>query len=118
VAAGGGPVAAATADDAAAALIRMREVIDTDADAAVVVVSCPDAGLPGIDVAWQELLRRARSVIVLDRPIPNEFAAAVIGPGYGYAVCARAADPLDLVTLHDLPSVAAVTRRLLALHGS
>ncbi|MEU7907409.1 EAL domain-containing protein [Actinoplanes sp. NPDC049118] len=110
------PASPGTADALAAASARLRDLIADD-DVSIVVASSPDAGLAGITVTPQELAGRARSVILLDNPIPDEFAAAVIGPGYGYAMCVRAADAVELVTLDDLPAVAAVTRVLLNRQG-
>jgi EAL domain-containing protein (putative c-di-GMP-specific phosphodiesterase class I) len=110
------PAVPGPADAVTAALARLRDTAATD-DASIVVASCPDLGLPGIAISLQELAGRARSVILLDRPVPHEFAAAVIGPGYGYAVCVRAAPAVELVTLDHLPTVAAVTRVLLNRHG-
>ncbi|MEU4218106.1 EAL domain-containing protein [Actinoplanes sp. NPDC026623] len=110
------PAIAGTADAVAAALARLRDTVAAD-DASVVVASCPDTGLGGITSALQELAGRARSVILLDRPVLDEFAAAVIGPGYGYAMCVRATDAVELVTLEHLPTIAAVSRVLLHRQG-
>ncbi|WP_344613844.1 hypothetical protein [Dactylosporangium salmoneum] len=63
------------------------------------------------------LWRCARSVILLDRPVADEFVAVVIGAGYGRAVCARTGPDGGLHTLNDLPAVAEVTRALLLRHG-
>lgn len=120
VATGGGSITAGTADAIAAALTRLRDAAAAD-ESAVVIASCPDATIAdtgGMTSALQELAGRVRSVILLDQPIPGELAAAVIGPGYGYAVCVRTGRPLELVTSHDLPTVAAVARVLLNRHGS
>ncbi|MEU4624640.1 EAL domain-containing protein [Actinoplanes sp. NPDC023801] len=116
VAAGHAPVAAADATSIAAAMARLRDTVAAH-DTAVVVMSCPDARLPVDAMSLQELAGRARSVIVLDRPIADEFAALVIGPGYGYALCARSSNVLELLTLDELPAVAAVARVLLNRHS-
>ncbi|MEU4428484.1 hypothetical protein AB0F81_48365, partial [Actinoplanes sp. NPDC024001] len=86
-------------------------------DAAVVVVSRPETLLPGVTVSLQELAGQAGAVIQLDRPVPDEFVAVVIGPGYGQALCARAAGGVELVTLADLPTAATISRVLLGRTG-
>ncbi|MET8153767.1 EAL domain-containing protein [Actinoplanes sp. NPDC049668] len=110
------PAEPVPAEAVAAALARIRDTAATD-DASIVVASCPEAGLPGITISLQELAGGARSVILLDRPVPDEFAAAVIGPEFGYAVCVRAGHTVELVTLDHLPTVAAVIRVLLNRQG-
>jgi EAL domain-containing protein (putative c-di-GMP-specific phosphodiesterase class I) len=115
VAAARGPVTAATPEAIAAALTRIGAAIRTD-DTAVVVASRPDIGIPAISGSLQELIGHTRSVIVLDRPVPGEFAVAVLGPGYGHALCVRWSATPHLVTLDQLPEVAAVTRVLLNRH--
>jgi EAL domain-containing protein (putative c-di-GMP-specific phosphodiesterase class I) len=80
---------------------------------AVVVLSDPAAVLPGTAVALAELTGRGNAVILLDEPLPDQFAAVVIGPGYGYALCVRATGCFDIVTVDDLPTAAAVSRVLL-----
>ncbi|MEU4557516.1 EAL domain-containing protein [Actinoplanes sp. NPDC023936] len=99
-----------TAEGIAAALDRVRHIAASD-DAAVVVASTDD-----LPVSLYELAGQARSTIVLDRPVPGEFAVAVIGPGYGHAVCFRSTGGPELVMVDDLPTVAAVSRVLLNRH--
>lgn len=73
-----------------------------------------------VDAALTELRNRAansRSVMVSDMTAGSgEFAAAVLAPGAGYAVCGRRTgdDVTELVTLDHLPAVAAVGRALLS----
>jgi EAL domain-containing protein (putative c-di-GMP-specific phosphodiesterase class I) len=104
-----GPATAATV---AAALDDLRRTIRAG-DSAVVVAVCPDGAIPGLAGSLDELLGCTRSVILIDRPIPDEFAAVVIGPGYGQALCLRSRPSAELITVRDLPAVAAVTRVLL-----
>ena len=87
----------ATPGELAAALERLRGIAETG-ETAVVVATHPATTLP------------ATSTIVLDEPIPHEYAVALIGPGFGHAVCVRGA---ELVAIDDLPAAAAVARSLL-----
>lgn len=113
-ASGHGTRTTGTADTIATALARLRDVLFRDgATDAVLVASCPDIGVSGVAVPLQELVGKARSVILLDRPVPGEFAAVVIGGGYGYGLCVRSSDTLDMVEFDHLPTAAAVTRVLL-----
>ncbi|GGN63470.1 hypothetical protein GCM10010112_22740 [Actinoplanes lobatus] len=91
--------------DVEAGLIRLRETA-IDHDCAVVVVSHP--GLAGL---LQGLAAPGRAVVLLDQPVGGEFVAAVVGPGFGYAMCARDS---AMVTVDDLPTAAAVSRVLLS----
>ncbi|GAA4965593.1 EAL domain-containing protein [Actinoplanes utahensis] len=91
--------AAATEDAVAGALDRLRDIAGA-AEIAVSVASQPDVARPV----------RATSTIVLDEGLPGEYAIAVVGPGYGHAVCVRAA---EMVVVDDLPTAAAVSRALL-----
>ncbi|GIF15691.1 EAL domain-containing protein [Actinoplanes teichomyceticus] len=104
-----------TAEAVDAALARVRDIAAADATA-VVVASCPATGIPGVAAPPHALAGRARSAVLLDRPVPGELAVAVIGPGYGYAVCVDTAAGPELATTDDLPTVAAVTRVLLNRH--
>ncbi|GGQ50130.1 EAL domain-containing protein [Couchioplanes azureus] len=99
---------AATPESISVALARLRDTAAAQ-DAAIVVASVPETR-PELTAALQELADQARSVILLDRPRPDELTAVVLGPGQGYAVCTRGD---HLVTLDDLTPVAAVTRILL-----
>ncbi|MDI6099543.1 EAL domain-containing protein [Actinoplanes sp. NEAU-A12] len=105
----------ATTGDVAAALTRLRDIVAAH-DSAVVVMSGADAGVPGVALPLAELAGRARSVIVVDRPVPGEFAAVAIVPGHGYAMGVRSFDTPRLVTVDRLPAVAAVARALLNRH--
>jgi len=116
VAASRGPVVTGATDSVTAAVTRLRHVLAADDGAAVVVVSFPDTGFPGVAVSLQELAGKARSVILLDDPVPGEFAAVIVGGGYGRAVCARSSATLEIVDLDHLPTVAAVARNLLNRH--
>ncbi|MBG0566473.1 EAL domain-containing protein [Actinoplanes sp. NEAU-A11] len=117
VAAAHGPATPGDAHAVAATLARMRDIA-ASAEAAVVVVSCPASGFPGIAVSLHELAGRARSIVVLDRPVPDELAVAVIGPGHGYAVCVQTPHEQEakMVILNHLPPAAAVARALLNRH--
>jgi EAL domain-containing protein (putative c-di-GMP-specific phosphodiesterase class I) len=113
-ASGLGKLTTGTADAIAAALARLRDALSTDgATDAVVVAACPDAIIPGVAVSLQELVGKARSVILLDEPVPGEFAAVVIGGGHGRGLCVRSSDTLEMVEFDHLPTVAAVSRILL-----
>ncbi|MEV6601009.1 EAL domain-containing protein [Actinoplanes sp. NPDC051346] len=98
---------AVTPEGITLALARLRDTAATQ-NTAIVVASVP-RDRPEITVSLQELADEARSVILLDSP-EDELTAVVLGPGEGYALCTRG---LRLVTLDDLPPVAAVTRILL-----
>ncbi len=108
-AAGGRPLGTAEA------LGGLRRVLAAE-PTAVVLLSCPEDGVPGFTVALPDLAGQARSVIVIEDPVPGEFAAVVIGAGHGHALCARASDPPQVRVTEDLPTVAAVTRALLHRH--
>jgi EAL domain-containing protein (putative c-di-GMP-specific phosphodiesterase class I) len=113
-ASGHGTLTTGTADTIAAAVARLRDALFRDgATDAVLVASCPDTGIPGVAVPLRELVGRARSVMLLDRPIPGEFAAVVIGGGYGHGLCVRSSDTLEMTEFDHLPTAAAVTRILL-----
>ena len=101
-----------TASAVPAALDRLRDMVAVD-DTAVLLASCPGDDLPGAGEAMRDLAGRAGSYIPIEPPIPGEFAAAVIGPGYGHAVCVRTGDAVQVLTADDLPTVAAVSRALL-----
>ncbi|MEU4623302.1 EAL domain-containing protein [Actinoplanes sp. NPDC023801] len=106
----------ATADDIAAALGRLRDVVAAH-DTAVVVMSSADVGLPGVALPPAELAGPGRSVIVVDRPVPGEFAAVAVVPGGGFAVGVRGpGGAARLVTVDHLPHVAVVARALLNRH--
>jgi hypothetical protein len=115
IATGRGATTAATPGAVAAAMARLRDTVAADA-AAVVVASTAAPDLAGAAELLPGMAGRGRSVILLDEPIPGEFAAAVIGPGYGRAVCVRPGG--DLVVVDDLPTVATITRALLNRHTS
>ncbi|BBH68398.1 hypothetical protein ACTI_50830 [Actinoplanes sp. OR16] len=102
----------ATRETAAAELDRVRDIAAAD-EAVVVVVSCPGDVGARLGVPLYELAGRARSTIILDRPVDGELAVAVIGAGYGHVVSAAGA---DLVATGDLPTTAAVARVLLNRH--
>ncbi len=106
---------AGTAATVAEALAGLRRTLAADSTA-VVLVSHAHGAVPGIGGSLQELVGQARSVILIDDPVPDEFAAVVIGAGYGHAVCARTADRPEVRVAEDLPVVAAVTRALLNRH--
>ncbi|MEV6301895.1 EAL domain-containing protein [Actinoplanes sp. NPDC051861] len=108
------PPSAATPAAVSAGIDRLRDLVAHDPDT-VVVVSGPDSGLPGVSVPLPELLGRARSLILVDDPAPGEFAAVVLGAGYGAALGVRGPDVLETA---DLPTVAAVARALLSRHGA
>lgn len=116
VAAAQTPSRPGTAEAVAAALAVVRDVAASD-EAAVVIASCPSRHSADLGVSLYELAGRSRSTIILDPPVPGEFAVAVIGPGYGHAVCIRSAARTELVTVDDLPTVAAVSRVLLLEHA-
>ncbi|GIF16380.1 EAL domain-containing protein [Actinoplanes teichomyceticus] len=105
--------ATVTAGSVAGALTRLRDRVAADS-AAVVMLSGRGDEVDGVAGPVRELAGRARSVIAFDDPAPGEFAALVIGAGYGHAVCARTSGVLELVTLDRLPAVAAVGRAILS----
>jgi EAL domain-containing protein (putative c-di-GMP-specific phosphodiesterase class I) len=112
IAATAGKAEPATAATIAAALAVLRDLVAAD-NTAVVVASVPARTLPGVAVAAGELFGRARSMVLLDEPISGEFAAVVIGPGYGSGVSVRWAETTQLLRFDQLPAVAAVARSLL-----
>ncbi|MCY1145756.1 hypothetical protein OWR29_47825 [Actinoplanes sp. Pm04-4] len=90
----------------------LRHIVATDA--AIVVVASVSGSLPGISGSLQELVGRARSLLVLGTPISDEFSVAVIAAGHGAAVCARTGQQPQLVVSERLPAVAEITRALLS----
>jgi EAL domain-containing protein (putative c-di-GMP-specific phosphodiesterase class I) len=110
VAAGHGPVVEGAEVAIAAGVARLRDMVASDPNT-VVVISSPATGVPGVTASWDELIGRTRSAILLDEPVPGEFAVTVIGPGYGSALCADSTG--RTVFLSHLPAVAEVTRVLL-----
>ncbi|MEV4642335.1 EAL domain-containing protein [Actinoplanes sp. NPDC049548] len=114
IAAGHGPVVTADPGAVAVAMARLRDTVAADA-ASVVVTSQPLAGT-GVDASPARWAEGAGSLIVLDDPIPGEFAAVVLGPGHGYAVCIQSSGTTELVALDHLPTVATIARVLLNRH--
>lgn len=111
-----GPVATVTADSIARELAELRRVLAGD-DSAVVVVSGREGEIPGIAGLLGDLIGLGRSVIVVDKPVAGEFAAVVIGAGYGRGLCVRSSNELEICVLDDPSTVAAVARALLNRHG-
>ncbi len=111
IATGHGKVVAGTAEVVAAALTGLRDIVA--ADDTFVVATRPDISIPGVAGILHELTTQAHSVIMIDDPVPGEFAVVVLGPGFGAAVCVRSSTMLELVTLEHLPAIATVTRALL-----
>ncbi|MEV4278518.1 EAL domain-containing protein [Actinoplanes xinjiangensis] len=110
VAAGHGPAISGSAAQMTAALDRLRKLIAAD-DHAVILMSAADAGVPALPGLLADTT--ARSIIVLDNPVPGESAVVVIGPTYGSAaLCVESASG-RLVFLDRLPAVADVARVLL-----
>jgi len=105
-----GRIIAAPPAEVQAALARLRDLIAADSHA-VIVMSGTGTGFPVIAGSLAELTGRTRSVIMLDEPVPGEFAVTVIGPAYGSALCVESSG--RMVVLDHLPAVAAVTRTLL-----
>ncbi|GAA3221453.1 EAL domain-containing protein [Dactylosporangium siamense] len=105
-----------SAETVAEALTGLRRVLAADRSA-VVLVSSGAGAVPGIAGSLDGLVGQARSVIVIDKPVTDEFTAVVIGAGYGHALCVRSSGPLEVAVVEDLPTVAAVTRALLNRHG-
>ncbi|MEU4690039.1 EAL domain-containing protein [Actinoplanes sp. NPDC023714] len=112
IAAARAPRREATREAVVAELARVRDIAARD-DATVVVASCSETIAARLGVPLYELAGRARSTIILDRPVDGELAVAIIGAGHGYAATLAGA---DLVTTGDLPTVAAVARVLLNRH--
>ena len=117
VAAGHGQVVAASAEAIAIGLARLGENLTEDIGAAVIVASNPDPGIPQIPGTLEDLADLPRSIILLDDPVPGEFAVTLIGPGYGRCLCVRLTDTLELVVVDHLPAVAEITRMLLSRLG-
>ncbi|MFI5908447.1 EAL domain-containing protein [Dactylosporangium sp. NPDC051541] len=111
-----GPATPADLDAVQAAVAVLRDTVAAD-DTAILIASGPDPAPAGVTGSLDELLGQARSVILLDRPVPDEFTAVVIGAGYGRAVAIRLGADARLITLDRLPDVAAIARALLARHG-
>lgn len=112
-----GPVVPGSGAAVAGALERLGENLADDIGAAVVVATSPDPRIPGIVATLEDLADLPRSIILLDDPVPGEFAVTLIGPGYGRCLCVRLSDTLELVVLDHLPAVAEITRMLLSRLG-
>ncbi|SDT16952.1 EAL domain-containing protein [Actinoplanes derwentensis] len=110
------PAVPATADSVATAIERLHDVLARDPDV-IVFASEPDSTCPDVPVSLHTLLGRARSVIIKDRPVPDEFAVAILGAGYGAGLCVRSRPDHEARHLDQLPAVAEVARILLADRG-
>jgi EAL domain-containing protein (putative c-di-GMP-specific phosphodiesterase class I) len=104
------PAVSGTVGDLTAGLDRLRDVASAH-ETAVVVASFAGSALPA--GALHDLAGLANSAILLDEPIPGEGAAVVVGPGYGYALCARTAGAIEVVAVDDHRTAATVARALL-----
>ncbi|WP_433221350.1 EAL domain-containing protein [Dactylosporangium sp. CS-047395] len=99
----------------AAAVTILRDAVAAD-DTAVVVAASPQPIPAGITGSLSELLGHARSVILLDQPVPGEFTAAVLGAGYSHAISVRPGPDGGLMVLSDTAAVAEIVRALLTRH--
>ncbi|HWS32891.1 MAG TPA: EAL domain-containing protein [Actinoplanes sp.] len=109
---GYGPAVAADATTIGDAVNRLHDVLTHDPDV-IVFASEPAATCPDVPVSLHSLLGRARSVYIRDRPVPDEFAVALLGAGYGLGLCVRTRPSLEIRHLDQLPAVAEVARVLL-----
>lgn len=112
VAAAHGPVVAGDETSVADRLGRLCGVVAADPDV-IVIAGEPDGSVPGITIPMHAMFGGARSLIIRDRPVRDEFAVAVLGAGYGRSLCVRSAPRVEVSWLDDLPAVAAVARNLL-----
>ncbi|MCY1145704.1 EAL domain-containing protein [Actinoplanes sp. Pm04-4] len=112
IAAGRQPAGAATADAVAAAAASLRDLVAADLDT-MVIVSCPATSVAGLPGSLEDLVGRARSVMMLDEPITNELVVAVVGAGYGAAVCIQTESSPQLISTDHLPTVAALIRAVM-----
>ncbi|GAA4606109.1 EAL domain-containing protein (putative c-di-GMP-specific phosphodiesterase class I) [Actinoplanes octamycinicus] len=110
VAASHGPIVSGSAVQLTAALDRLRKLIAGDPHA-VIVMSAAETDAPALTGLLADAT--ARSVIVLDDPVPDEFAVAVLGPAHGSAALCVESTSGRLVLLDHLPAVAGVARILL-----
>ncbi|MCY1143764.1 EAL domain-containing protein [Actinoplanes sp. Pm04-4] len=96
-----------------AVVAQLRDVVAADA-AIMVIASVPAGAIPAASGSLPELVGRARSVLVVDTPIPGEFSVAVIGAGHGAAVCGRVGQQPQTVFTEDLATVAEISRAMLS----
>ncbi|GAA1615924.1 EAL domain-containing protein [Actinoplanes couchii] len=108
-----GPTFAADSMSIATALDRLHGMLARDPDVIVFAVE-PAGTCPELPVSLHDLLGRARSVYIRDRPFPDEFAVVLLGAGYGFGMCVRTRPELEIRHLDQLPAVAEVARVMLA----
>ena len=79
----------------------------------MVVIAGSDTEIAGASGSLREITGRDGAVIVVDEPLVGQSAIAVIGAGYGRALCIESAPTAQLVDTDHLPTVATLARAIL-----